>query len=128
MMQVTKCKTDREQFQVGDNVKTHDVERGWMFGRVIGIHFDDASQVWCATVRWIQHGDMAHPQFRLESYHGEPKFSVGDSVAFTHLHSHTRIGNVLRRWWAGAWCYAVSDPNAGWGEWILGESSLTAAE
>lgn len=54
-------------------------------------------------------------------------FNVGDSVRFTHLYSHERTGQVLRRWWSGCWSYAVSDPIAGHGEWLLSESSLSPA-
>lgn len=57
-----------------------------------------------------------------------PKFAVGNRVAFTHAYSAERIGNVLRRYWAGAWCYAVSDPIAGHGEWLLTEAALSPAE
>lgn len=54
-----------------------------------------------------------------------PAFRVGQTVQFTFPYSHTRSGTVLRRWWAGAWCYAVSDPVAGHGEWLLSESTLS---
>lgn len=57
----------------------------------------------------------------------EPQYSVGQSVAFTFPYSARRVGVVLRRWWGGAWCYAVSDPIAGHGEWLLSESILREA-
>jgi hypothetical protein len=58
----------------------------------------------------------------------KPKYSVGQRVAFTFPYSAKRIGKVLRRYWAGAWCYDVSDPIAGFGEWRLTESFLSAVE
>lgn len=56
----------------------------------------------------------------------EPKFDVEDIVRWTFPFSAPRTGAILRRWWAGGWCYAVSDPVAGHGEWLLSESILSS--
>lgn len=56
-----------------------------------------------------------------------PLYSAGDLVSFQFPYSARRTGKILRRWWAGSWCYAVSDPVAGHGEWLLSESILEPA-
>lgn len=63
-------------FQTGDNVKKFCVKRGWLFGKVISIHFQSADTSvggphWRATVNWIRHAPESLPQMFLESYPGE---------------------------------------------------------
>ena len=73
-------------FQTGDNVKRFDVNRGWLFGKVISVHFTAhetsvGAPHWRATVKWIRYAPESLPQSCLEAYHGEPcDFKLGDQV------------------------------------------------
>lgn len=75
----------------------------------------------------LEDSTMSYPQDFLKSLDGRPRprFTTGDRVRFTFPFSNERQGNVLRRWWGGAWCYVVSDPNGG--EWLLSEKILDHA-
>jgi hypothetical protein len=54
-----------------------------------------------------------------------PLFAPAEFVSFAFPYSALRTGQIIRRWWAGGWCYAVSERG---GEWLLSESILRPAQ
>jgi hypothetical protein len=55
---------DRSSLTTGAEVRYYDVQRGWRFGQVIGLHFN-TDGVALATVRFADE-DKALPRFQLE--------------------------------------------------------------
>jgi hypothetical protein len=53
------------------------------------------------------------------------RFMKNDKVSFTLAYSHERNGTIVRRFWAGGWCYDVREDEPVGGLWQLTESSLT---